>query len=283
MPNQLHQLPVAAGIGLRMPHIQKVLDTRPDVAWWEVHAENFFGGGANLAALDRIRADWPISLHGVGLGLGNAEPLRQAHLSEWKQLIDRVEPAAISEHLCWNAWQNDYFNDLLPLPYSEAALAHMIERVGQVQHALGRPLLVENLSSYVAFPEDVIPEGEFLAELARRTGCGLLVDINNLYVNERNLGRDAKAAIDALPVEAVAEIHIAGFETRDDGLLIDTHGAPVCEPVWALLDYAYQRFGPVPTLLERDTSLPALESLLQESGRAATLLASHQTIQQEGR
>ncbi|WP_137937525.1 DUF692 domain-containing protein [Chitinivorax sp. B] len=274
MPPPVTALPVAAGIGLRMPHIREVIETQPTVAWWEVHAENFFGGGANLAALEVVRSHAPISLHGVGLGLGNAEPLRQTHLAEWTRLIDRIDPAAISEHLCWNAWQNDYFNDLLPLPYSEAALAHMVERVGQVQHVLGRRILIENLSSYVAFPEDVIPEGEFLAELVVRTGCGLLLDINNLYVNQRNLGRDAAEALAALPVDAIGEIHIAGFEARDDGLLIDTHGAPVCDKVWDLLAVAYQRFGPVPTLLERDTALPSLAELQREAARAEHMLTA---------
>lgn len=268
-------LPASAGIGLRLPHVREILDTRPAIGWFEVHAENFFCGGANLAALERVRADYPVSLHGVGLGLGSSGPLDERHLAAWAALIERIEPAAVSEHLCWNRWQGEYFNDLLPLPYTETALSRMVERVSQWQEHIGRPVLIENLSSYIAFPEDVIPEAEFLVELARRSGCGLLLDVNNLYVNERNLGRDALAALDAIPPALVAEIHVAGFELRDDGLLIDSHGTPVCDAVWALLDAACTRFGAVPTLLERDTHLPALAELLAEAGEIERRLATH--------
>jgi len=265
-------LPVAAGIGLRPPHLREVIDTRPAVAWFEVHAENYFGGGAAVAALEAVRVHYAISLHGVGLGLGSAEPLDTAHLAQFRQLVDRIEPAAVSEHLCWNRAGGECYNDLLPLPYSEAALDWMVRQVSAAQDALGRTLLVENLSSYVAFVDDIIPEGEFLAELARRTGCGLLVDINNFHVNEHNLGRDARQALSALPAEAVSELHIAGFEVRDDGLWIDSHGAAVCEEVWQLLDFALHRFGPRPVLLERDRNLPAMDELIGEAARAQTLL-----------
>ena len=265
-------LPVAAGIGLRPPHLREVIDTRPAVAWFEVHAENYFGGGAAVAALEAVREHYVVSLHGVGLGLGSAEPLDTAHLVQFRQLVDRIEPAAVSEHLCWNRAGGECYNDLLPLPYSEAALDWMVRQVSAAQDALGRTLLVENLSSYVAFVDDIIPEGEFLAELARRTGCGLLVDINNFHVNEHNLGRDARQALSALPAEAVSELHIAGFEVRDDGLWIDSHGAAVCQEVWQLLDFALQRFGPRPVLLERDRNLPAMDELIDEAARAQTLL-----------
>ena len=268
----LTTLPLAAGIGLRPPHLRHVLDTRPDVAWFEVHAENYFGGGASLAALERVRAHYPISLHGVGLGLGSATPLDAAHLAEWQTLIQRIEPAAISEHLCWNALPQEHLNDLLPLPYSEDALDWMVARVEVVQDTLGRPILIENLSSYVSFAADTIPEGEFLAELARRSGCGLLVDVNNLFVNHHNLGRDAQAALAALPADAVAEIHIAGFETREDGLWLDSHGAPVHAGVWALLDDALARFGARPVLLERDRNLPDFAELMQEARSAQAAL-----------
>ncbi|MBV8465243.1 MAG: DUF692 domain-containing protein [Burkholderiales bacterium] len=265
-------LPVAAGIGLRPPHLREVIDTRPAAAWFEVHAENYFGGGAAVAALEAVREHYVVSLHGVGLGLGSAEPLDTAHLVQFRQLVDRIEPAAVSEHLCWNRAGGECYNDLLPLPYSEAALDWMVRQVSAAQDALGRTLLVENLSSYVAFVDDIIPEGEFLAELARRTGCGLLVDINNFHVNEHNLGRDARQALSALPAEAVSELHIAGFEVRDDGLWIDSHGAAVCQEVWQLLDFALQRFGPRPVLLERDRNLPAIDELIGEAARAQTLL-----------
>lgn len=265
-------LPLAAGLGLRLPHIREVIDSRPAVAWFEVHPENYFGGGANLAALQRVRADYPLSLHGVGMGLGSAVGLDAGHLARFRGLIDTLEPASISEHLCWNRTDEECYNDLLPLPYSTAALDFMVEQVGRAQDALGRPLLIENLSSYVSLVDDAIPEGEFLAELSRRSGCGLLLDLNNLHVNEHNLGRSAHAALAALPLQAVGEIHIAGFEERDDGLWLDTHGTPVREAVWDLLDAALARFGPLPVLLERDTQLPPLAELLQETGRAQAAL-----------
>lgn len=268
-------LPRAAGIGLRLPHIQQIVREQPDVAWFEVHAENFFGGGANLAALRAVRANYPLSLHGVGMGLGSAEALDASHLAKFAALVRAIEPASVSEHLCWNRHGGECFNDLLPLPYTETALAWMASQVQAAQDALGRRLLIENLSSYVSFTADVIAEGEFLAELAQRTGCGLLVDVNNLYVNQHNLGRDALAALDAIPPEAVGEIHIAGFEARDDGLWLDTHGEPVSEAVWALLDAAFSRFGPVPTLLERDTNLPDFTVLQAEAARADSLLQRH--------
>ncbi|MGQ5522898.1 MNIO family bufferin maturase [Chitinimonas sp. PSY-7] len=265
-------LPHAAGIGLRLPHIRQVLAERPAIAWLEVHPENYFGGGANLAALTAIRADYPLSLHGVGLGIGSACGLDVQHLAKFRSLIERLEPASVSEHLCWNRTARECFNDLLPLPYSQAALDFMVTQVEQAQEALGRCLLIENLSSYIAFHDDAIPEGEFLAALAQRSGCGLLLDLNNLYVNQHNLGRDARVAINALPTDAVGEIHVAGFEEREDGLWLDTHGTPVREDVWDLLEFALHRFGPQPVLLERDTHLPPLAELLAEADRAQTIL-----------
>ncbi|QNM99026.1 DUF692 domain-containing protein [Chitinimonas koreensis] len=257
---------------MRLPHIRQVLAERPAVAWFEVHPENYFGGGANLAALEAVRADYPLSLHGVGLGLGSAAPLDAGHLARFRALIDRLAPAAVSEHLAWNRSDDECLNDLLPLPYSQAALDFMVERVGRAQDALGRRLLIENLSSYVGFRDDRIPEGEFIAELARRSGCAVLLDLNNLYVNQHNLGRDARAAIAALPREAVGEIHLAGFEEREDGLWLDTHGSPVREAVWDLLDAALARFGPLPVLLERDSNLPPLAELMSEAARAQAAL-----------
>lgn len=275
-------LPSAAGIGLRLPHIREVLDTQPAVAWFEVHPENYFGGGANIAALDAIRRNYPLSLHGVGMGLGSVTALDATHLAKFRALIERLEPASVSEHLCWNRSDDECFNDLLPLPYTDAALSHIAERIEQAQDALGRRLLIENLSSYVGFVDDAISEGDFLAELVRRTGCGLLVDVNNFYVNEHNLGRHALSALNALPADAVGEIHIAGFEPREDGLWLDSHGAPVCDGVWDLLDAALHRFGPVPVLLERDTNLPPLGELLTEANRAQAAI-HHATQQGRGK
>lgn len=270
------QLPAQTGIGLRLPHMREFLATRPAIAWVEVHTENYFGGGANLAALHAVREHYPLSLHGVGLGLGSACGLDPQHLAALVALVEQTQPAAVSEHLCWNRTREQCFNDLLPLPYTRASLDFLCRQIDTVQNALRRPLLIENLSSYLAYAEDDIAEGQFLAELAQRSGCGILLDINNLYVNQANLGRDARAAIDAMPAACVAQYHLAGFEVCDDGLLLDTHGGPVHEPVWRLYDYALQRIGVRPTLLEWDTRLPPLADLLAEAGRAQQAIDTRQ-------
>lgn len=260
---------LGAGIGLRARHYADFLRARPATGWVEVHAENYFGtGGYDRHVLERVRADFPVSLHGVGLGLGSVAGYSAAHAARLRQLAGWIEPALISEHLCWCAGPGGHFNDLLPLPCSPEALAFVSARVQRLQDALGRQILVENVSAYVALPESSIPEGEFLAALARRTGCGLLLDVNNLYVSQRNLGADAMAQMRALPADAVGEIHLAGH-LAEDGLLVDTHGARVDDAVWTLYDAAIARFGAVPTLLEWDTDVPELEVLLEESGKAA--------------
>jgi uncharacterized protein len=265
-------LVAAAGIGLRAPHLRQVQDERPPIAWLEVHSENYYAdGGAALAALGRIRADYPLSLHGVGMSLGSADPLDGIHLAKLKRLVARIEPAFVSEHLCWSGVAGRHFNDLLPLPYTEESLAHVCGRVTAVQDFLGRELLVENVSSYVAFAESTIPEWEFVAAVARRTGCKLLVDVNNIYVNAVNHGFDADAYLAAMPPEAVAEIHLAGFEASGN-CLIDTHGAPVAPDVWALYRRAIARFGPRPTLIEWDTDIPPLATLLAEAATAQSIL-----------
>lgn len=265
-------LPFAAGIGLRAPHVGEVLATLPRVAWFEVHSENYFAeGGKALAALDRVRAHYPLSLHGVGLSLGSVDPLDPTHLGKLKRLIARTEPALVSEHLCWSGIGGRHFNDLLPLPYTEEALDHVCARVDEVQTTLGRELVVENVSSYVAFADATIPEWEFVAAVARRTGCRLLVDVNNIYVNARNHGFDADAYLAAIAPGAVAEIHLAGFD--DTGTcLIDTHGAPVAPEVWALYERALRRFGPRPTLIEWDTDLPEFVVLRREAATAQSYL-----------
>jgi uncharacterized protein (UPF0276 family) len=263
----IQSLPCNAGIGLRAPHYREVLEHLPRLGWVEVHSENFFGGGAPLHTLLRVREHYPVSLHGVGMGLASVEPLDQTHLSAWRRLCDAVEPPAVSEHLCWNTASGMFINDLLPFPYTEAALHHVAGRVEQVQQALGRQLLVENLSSYLSFSHSEMTEGEFLAELSRRTGCGILFDVENLYVNSRNLGVDAQAFIRSIPAEMVMEYHLAGYSVRD-GCLVDTHDHPVCEEVWALYEYALQQIGPRPTLIEWDSSIPALEVLMGEAAKA---------------
>jgi len=265
-------LPHSAGIGLRAPHVGHVLAQRPAVPWFEVHSENFFAdGGPALAALDRIRADYPLSLHGVGLSLGSTDPLDLGHLARLKRLADRVLPARVSEHLCWSSVNGRHFNDLLPLPYTQEALDHVCARVDQVQDFLGRQILVENVSSYLTFPEATIPEHEFVVAVASRTGCGLLVDVNNIYVNARNHGIDADGYLAAIPPAMVAEIHLAGFDASGP-CLIDTHGAPVAPDVWALYERALRRFGRVPTLIEWDTDIPEFVVLQREASTAQSYL-----------
>ncbi|HVR92272.1 MAG TPA: DUF692 domain-containing protein [Casimicrobiaceae bacterium] len=271
-------LPVSAGIGLRAPHVARVRAERPHVGWLEVHSENYFvGGGPAIAALEGIRRDYPISLHGVGLSLGSADALDARHLTRLKQLASRIDPAAVSEHLCWSHVDGRHLNDLLPLPFTDEALALVCERVDAVQSALGRTLLVENVSAYVRFEGDAMSEWEFVAAVARRTGCKLLFDVNNIYVNAVNHGFDANSYIAAIPPDTVAEIHLAGFDASGE-CLIDTHGARVAPPVWELYRAAIARFGPKPTLIEWDTDIPPLEILLDEAAQAQTILESCDAI-----
>jgi uncharacterized protein (UPF0276 family) len=265
-------LPIQAGLGLRSPHLAEVLATRPKVAWWEVHSENYFGGGAAPAALEKIRQDYPVSLHGVGLGLGNAEPPDERHLKQLTDLAQRITPAAISEHLAWNRFGDVWFNDLLPVPRYAGVIDTLCNHIDLVQSRLKRIILLENVSSYIAFSDEMLSEAELLAELVMRTGCGLLLDVNNMHVNQLNHGIDARAELARLPLHRVAEIHVAGFEYCD-GLVIDTHGAPVCNAVWKLLEDALKLTGPKPVLLERDTNLPTLEGLLDEYGELQSQIA----------
>ena len=267
-------LPRAAGIGLRAPHVEFVLAQRPPVPWFEVHSENYFAdGGLALAALERIRADYPVSLHGVGLSLGSTDPLDTGHLAKLARLVDRVEPARVSEHLCWSSVNGRHYNDLLPLPYTPEALDHVCARVAATQDFLRRQILVENVSSYLTFPESTIPECEFVAAVADRTGCLLLVDVNNIYVNACNHGIDADAYLAAIPHAAVAEIHLAGFDASGP-CLIDTHGAPVAPEVWSLYERALVRYGRVPTLIEWDTDIPDFAVLQREAATAQSFLDS---------
>ncbi len=267
--------PAAAGIGLRAPHVQEVITTRPPIAWLEVHAENYLGGGPALQDLDQVRRDYPISLHGVGLSLGSADGLDSRHLKRLAALVGRVEPALVSEHLSWSVTGGVYLNHLLPLPYTDESLEIVRRHVDQAQVALGRQILVENPSSYLRFRHSPIPEPEFLAELVRRTGCGLLCDVNNIYVSAHNVGFDALAYVDALPPEFVREIHVAGHARNDAGgltILIDDHGSRVSPEVWRLYAYAVARLGPVATLVEWDTDIPSLDVLLAEACVADGLL-----------
>jgi len=263
-----------AGIGLRAAHYRSFLDGRPPIGWLEVHSENYFGaGGYDMHVLEHVRREYPLSLHGVGLSLGSADGLREQHLAKLQRLVERVDPTLVSEHLCWGALGRRHFNDLLPLPYTGEALTLMIERVDRVQTALGRSILVENVSSYLQYRDSTLPELEFAAELARRSGCGILLDINNLYVNSVNHEFDPYAALAALSVQSVKEIHLAGH-TRAELCLIDDHGSRVTDAVWSLYQAALARLGPVRTLIEWDTRIPELDVLLDEARRAETLLDS---------
>ncbi len=267
-------IPAQAGIGLRPPHYTELLSSLPDIAWLEVHSENFFAdGGRPHEILEQVRAHYPISLHGVGLSLGSVDPLNTWHLNKLKTLIDRYQPGLVSEHLCWSSVDARYLNDLLPLPYTEESLSHISIRIQQAQDYLGRQLLIENLSSYLQYSHSTIPEWEFLAAVAQRSGCSILLDINNIYVNACNHGFDATQYLSAIPLAAVGEMHLAGFSDEGD-MLIDTHSQPVSIPVWALYEQAIQRFGRQPTLIEWDLDIPTLSVLLDEA-RHAENLAEH--------
>jgi uncharacterized protein (UPF0276 family) len=261
-------VPAQAGIGLRSAHHDEFLDRRPPVPWVEVHSENFFAdGGRQLQVLDAVRRDYGLSLHGVGLSLGGADPLDPEHLRRLKRLVQRAEPALVSEHVCWSSADGIFLNDLLPLPYTEAALSHTAARVGAVQDCLGRQILVENVSSYLQFEGAEMTEWDFLVRLARRAGCRILLDVNNIYVSAMNHGFAAGDYLGAIPAELVGEIHLAGHTVADD-ILIDTHSAPVTDAVWALYRDALGLLGPVPTLIEWDAELPTLDRLLAEAARA---------------
>ena len=270
-------IPAKAGIGLRFQHHQAVLDVAPDVAWMEVHTENYMGGGTPLRYLDAIRCEYPISLHGVGLSLGSAEGLDPAHLERIRRVAERIEPALMSEHIAWSVTDGTYLADLLPLPMTEESLSVVCRHVDQVQSNMKRRILVENPSTYLRFCHSTIPEWEFMTAVAERTGCGILCDVNNIYVSAHNHGWDASTYLAALPPAAIGEIHLAGHSVRslDDGstLRIDDHGSRVITEVWALYRKALGRFGPVPTLIEWDTDVPPLDVLLGEADHAGALLA----------
>jgi hypothetical protein len=277
---QAGPIPAAAGIGLRFPHHEHVTGTRPAVSWFEVHAENYFGGGTVRQILERVRRDYPISLHGVGLSLGSAEGLDGTHLARLVGLVRAIEPGLVSEHLSWSVVGGNYLADLLPLPLTEEALEVVCRHVEQTQLALGRTILLENPSTYVQLAHTTIPEWEFLAAVVARTGCGLLCDVNNIVVSAANHGWDALAYLAALPVDAVGEIHLAGHALRQlpNGrtLRIDDHGSRVAADVWALFEHALQRFGARPTLIEWDTDIPAFEVLREEAAQAQRRLAAQQ-------
>jgi hypothetical protein len=269
-------VPVTTGIGLRFPHHRVVAETRPEIGWLEIHSENYMGGGTSLTFLDTIRADYPISMHGVGLSLGSAGRLDAAHLARVKRLADRIAPALLSEHLSWSTVDGTYLADLFPLPMTEEAVEVVCRNVDEVQTELGRRILIENPSSYLRYRHSTIPEWEFLAAVSARTGCGILCDVNNIHVSACNHGWDPYVYLAELPVDAVGEIHLAGHSIKQlpggRTIRIDDHGAPVSPDVWRLYDEALRRFGPVPTLIEWDTNIPALDVLLDEAATAECAL-----------
>jgi uncharacterized protein (UPF0276 family) len=275
-------LPASAGIGLRAQHHLHVLSEWPRTGWFEAHSENYFAdGGSHVECLTRIRARYPVSLHGVGLSLGSTDPLDARHLSKLRRVIARFEPALVSEHLSWSSVGGRFANDLLPLPYTDEALEHVSLRIAQTQDALGRQILIENVSSYLEFNASTLTEWEFLAGVAAESGCGILLDLNNIHVAAHNHGFSSQEYLQAIPLEAVQEFHLAGhgrIELYGRDLLIDTHGAPVCPAVWDLYRDALRRFGHLPTLIEWDTDIPAFDVLQAEASKADSLRTGEHAV-----
>ena len=265
-------MPAATGIGLRAQHHVEVVSRTPQVAWFEAHSENYFAdGGSHVECLSRIRANYPLSLHGVGLSLGSTDELDPVHLARLRRAVTRFEPTLLSEHVSWSSVGGRFVNDLLPLPYTPEALRHVSTRVAQVQDALGRQILLENVSSYLQFSDSTLTEWQFLAGVAAESGCGILLDLNNIYVAAQNHGFAGEDFLQGIPPGAVQEFHLAGHSRIELGgrdILIDTHGSPVCDAVWDLYRAAVRRFGDVPTLIEWDTDIPALDVLRAEAAKA---------------
>jgi len=261
-----------AGIGLRSAHYQEILNTKPAVPWFEVLSENYFGdGGLPIYHLECIREHYPVTLHGVGMSLGSTDPLNLDYLTRLKKLAERIEPAYISDHLAWISIDGRHVHDLLPLPYTEEALTHFVARVREAQDFLGRRLLIENPSSYMAYKDADLTESEFLQELVQRADCDLLFDVNNVYVSSRNHGFDPVEYLHALPAERVKEIHLAGYEQQEN-YLFDTHGQRVHPPVWELYKETIDCLGPVPTLIEWDTDIPEFSVVVDEANTAQKIL-----------
>ena len=267
MATESSSLSNAAGVGLRLPHILEVAATRPHVGWLEIHPENFLANPHAAELLCELSEHYPISFHTVGISIGSAGGIDKNHLKRIRNLIDRMNPVFVSGHLAWSTFKNEYLNDLLPLPYNTEALRFVEAHLHEVQDNLGRSYLIENPSSYVGFTTSTMSEVEFLAELVRRTGCGLLCDVSNIHVSAQNMDFNAHTYIDDLPSDAISEFHLGGY-TPEEGLLIDTHAAPISEAAWDLYAYAVRRFGPKPTLIEWDNDIPPLPKLLDQARRA---------------
>jgi uncharacterized protein (UPF0276 family) len=268
------RVPNAAGVGLRLPHLAEAAATRPRAAWFEIHPENFLANAHASELLLDIASDYPISVHTVGVSVGSAGGIDRVHLARVRALVDALDPVLVSGHLAWSTHDGEYLNDLLPLPYDEESLRLIGDHVDQVQDGLGRCYLVENPSSYVGFGASTMNEAEFLSALARRTGCKLLCDVSNIYLSAHNMGFDRYAYLDALPADAIAELHLGGFEAEsdDDGpgrdVFVDTHSTRISEPVWGFYADALRRFGPKPTMIEWDNDVPPFATLTAEAARA---------------
>lgn len=276
-------LPPRAGVGLKHQHGAQLLQERPSLGFLEIHAENYFGaGGPPHALLGALRESYALSVHGVGLSIGGEEPLDDRHLDALAALIERYQPESFSEHLAWSTHEGVYFNDLLPVAYDAATLRRVVEHVDQTQTRLKRRMLLENPSTYVAFEASTMDEIDFIAEVSRRTGCGLLLDVNNVMVSCVNHGRDPVAYLDAFPMRAVGEIHLSGYAEERDSLgarlLIDAHGSPVADDVWPLYERALVALGPTPTLIEWDNDVPALDVLLSQARAADAAMARVATL-----
>lgn len=264
------------GIGLRTPHCREFLEKKPNVAWVEVHAENYFAdGGKPIQIITDVRKNYPVSLHGVGLSLGSSDDLNWQHLKNLRDLCDRIDPCLVSEHLSWSSTDGHHLHDLLPIPYTKEALVHIVNRVIMVQEFLGRQILIENPSSYLTFNESEIPEWEFIKTLAEKSGCGILLDVNNIYVSAKNIGFDPNTYLHAIPKNYVHEIHLAGFSISsiaDKEILIDTHSKPVHADVWDLFKKTIAIMGTKPTIIEWDADLPALQTLYDEATYAEKIM-----------
>ncbi|MBD9650889.1 DUF692 domain-containing protein [Ensifer sp. ENS09] len=278
LPN--HQIAGLAGTSFKHQHLQAILADEAPGGFFEIHAENYMGaGGPPHAALTRIREQFPVSLHGVCMSIGGPQPLDKAHLARFKALVDRYEPALVSEHLAWSTHETTFYNDLLPLPYTEATVARVASHIDEVQETIGRRLLLENPSTYVTFPESTMSETAFIRELVKRTGCGLLLDINNVFVSATNQGYSARDYLGDFPLEHVGEIHLAGHAEQEDDegelLLIDSHDGPVADAVWKLYEIVVARSGAIPTLIEWDSAIPEWPVLKREAMAAQAILDAH--------
>lgn len=274
------KLPARGGVGLKADHYTTILNDKPDMGFFEIHAENYMGaGGPPHGYLEAIRRDYPLSAHGVGLSIGGADPLNKTHLARVKEVVDRYEPGLFSEHLAWSTHETAYFNDLLPLPYNDVTLKQVVEHIDEVQTFIGRQMLLENPSAYVLFKESTFEETDFLREIVKRTGCGLLLDVNNVFVSSTNAGVSPEEYVDRFPVEHVQEIHLGGHAPDTDELgyplLIDAHDRKVADPVWALYARTIDRAGPTPTLIEWDADIPEWNILAYEAEQADVIISAH--------